>query len=150
MKKYKEFQFAWWTVAVFGFFLFMNTSLFINTIGDTPMTLNGYLLSGGVLLSVFLLFYGMTTKIDDRKITITFGIGLIRKQIAIDKISQVSITKNPWYYGRGIRLIPNGKLYNIQGNKAVELAFHASERIIRIGTKDPAHLKIEIEKFVKQ
>jgi hypothetical protein len=37
-------------------------------------------------------------------------------------------------------------LYNISGTRGVELKFNDTERIIRIGTKDPLTLKKEIEK----
>ena len=54
--------------------------------------------------------------------------------------------KSAWYHGWGIRIIPNGTLYNISGTDGVELKFNDMNTIIRIGTKDSATLKKEIEK----
>ncbi|MGV3587775.1 MAG: hypothetical protein ACO1OF_12280 [Adhaeribacter sp.] len=91
-------------------------------------------------------FYGLTTKITAEAITVSFGIGLIRKRIKLQRIKTVDTVKSPWYYGWGIRIIPNGTLYNISGTDGVELKFNDTDRIIRIGTKDSLTLKKEIEK----
>jgi hypothetical protein len=58
----------------------------------------------------------------------------------------VESVTSPWYYGWGIRMIPNGTLYNISGGDGVELKFADTNRIIRIGTKDSLTLKKEIRK----
>ena len=88
----------------------------------------------------------MTIKVDTERINISFGLGVIRKSIKVDKIINVDTIKNPWYYGWGIRLIPNGWLYNISGSDGIELKFGDKRRIIRIGTKDSGKLKNEIIK----
>ena len=48
--------------------------------------------------------------------------------------------------GWGIRIIPNGMLYNVGGSRGVELRFTDTTRIIRIGTKDALKLKSEINR----
>jgi hypothetical protein len=88
----------------------------------------------------------LTTKINSDTITVSFGIGLIRKRIKLKRVKAVDTVKSPWYYGWGIRIIPNGTLYNISGYDGVELKFNDTDRIIRIGTKDSVTLKKEIEK----
>jgi hypothetical protein len=98
---------------------------------------------------VCLLFYGLTTKITPDTISVSFGIGLIRKRIKLKRIKTVEIVKSPWYYGWGIRIIPNGTLYNMSGTDGVELKFNDTDRIIRIGAKDSLTLKKEIEKRLK-
>lgn len=89
----------------------------------------------------------MTTTIDAESITISFGIGLIKKKINLDNIKSVTGVQNPWYWGWGIRIIPNGTLYNISGCKGIELKFKNSDKIIRIESKDPETLK-KIEKRI--
>jgi hypothetical protein len=44
----------------------------------------------------------------------------------------------------GIRIIPSGMLYNIHGFSALELTFHDSNRIVRIGSSDCITLREEI------
>jgi hypothetical protein len=90
----------------------------------------------------------MTIKIDERLLTISFGIGLIRKRIEIARIKNVETVKNPWYYGWGIRIIPKGMLYNISGTAGIELKFKDTERLVRIGTKNSTQLKQEITRFI--
>lgn len=88
----------------------------------------------------------MTTTIDAESITISFGIGLIKKKINLANIESVREVENPWYWGWGIRMIPNGTLHNISGSKGIELKFKNSDIIIRIGSKDPETLKIKLKK----
>ncbi|MCA6470883.1 MAG: hypothetical protein IM571_09290 [Chitinophagaceae bacterium] len=87
----------------------------------------------------------MTTRIDSKSITISFCIGLIKKKILLDNIVAVRVVQNPWFWGWGIRMIPNGTLYNISGVKGIELKFKNTDKIIRIGSKDPETLKSEID-----
>lgn len=87
----------------------------------------------------------MTTKVDAEKINISFGLGVIRKTIKVEKIENIDIVKDPWYYGWEIRLIPNGWLYNINGSDGIELKFNDNKRVIRIGTRNSIILKNEIK-----
>jgi hypothetical protein len=110
------------------------------------MGTNGYIILTVTFILIFFLFYGLTTKITSDTITISFGVGLIRKKIQLKRVKTADTIKSPWYYGWGIRIIPNGTLYNISGTDGVELKFNDTNRIIRIGTKDSLTLKKEIEK----
>lgn len=149
MNDYKEFTFGWLIFLTVLPVHLLVTYLYINNIGDRPLDTNAYL--GITLLFVFvcLLFYGLTTRITSDTITVSFGMGLIRKRIALDRIRSVETVKSPWYYGWGIRLIPNGTLYNISGSDGVELKFKDKKRVIRIGSKDSSNLRNEIEKRLR-
>ncbi len=146
MKEYEEFQFGWLTFIILVPIQIFVAFLYFNELGDRPLDGNTYLFVNGIFLLVYFLFYGMTIKVDTERINISFGLGVIRKSIKIDKIINVDTIKNPWYYGWGIRLIPNGWLYNISGSDGIELKFGDKRRIIRIGTKDSGKLKNEIIK----
>jgi hypothetical protein len=146
MKDYKEFTFGW---LIFVFVVpihLLLTYLYLSNIGDKPIGTNGFIVITLVFILVCLLFYGLTTNITSDTITVSFGIGLISKRIKLKRIKTVDTVKSPWYYGWGIRIIPNGTLYNISGTDGVELTFNDTDRIIRIGTKDSLELKKEIEK----
>lgn len=145
MQGYKEFTFGWLIfIFVIPIHLFM-TYLYLNDIGDRPMGPNEYIVITVIVALVCLLFYGLTTEITSDAITVSFGIGLIRKRIQLNRIKTVESVKSPWYYGWGIRIIPRGTLYNISGTDGVELTFNDTKRIIRIGTPDSIRLKREIE-----
>ena len=149
MKEYKEVAFGW---LIFIFVLPAQgiiTYLYINDLGDRPLGTLGFVLVTLLFILIYLLFYQLTTKVANGLITVSFGVGLIRKRIQLSRISGVETVKNPWYYGWGIRFIPKGMLYNISGSDGVELKFKDTDRIIRIGTKDSAVLKREIVSRLK-
>lgn len=94
---------------------------------------------GATLLVALLLFHSLTVTVTNDQVTLSFGIGVIRKTIPCARIRSARIVRNPWYYGWGIHLIPNGWLYNVSGFDAVELTLD-NGRIVRIGTDKPQEL----------
>jgi hypothetical protein len=146
MKDFKEFTFGWLVFVLLIPIHLLMSYLYINDIGDRPMGTNGYIIVTLTLTLIYFLFYGLTTKITSDTITVSFGVGLIRKKIQLKNVKSVDTIKSAWYHGWGIRIIPNGTLYNISGNDGVELKFNNTDRVIRIGTKDSVTLKKEIEK----
>jgi len=119
---------------------------YLNDIGDRPLATDGFLIINLIIILIYFLFYGMTTRITANSIRLSFGMGLIRKTIQLSQIIAVETVKNPWYFGWGVRLIPNGMLYNITGTSAIELKFKHTNKVLRIGAKDSLKLKQEIEK----
>jgi len=108
----------------------------------------------GVFLAVFLivllgLFFSLTVAVDDRRILLTYGVGLIRKRIPLSQIAAVERVRNKWYQGWGIRLIPGGILYNISGLQAVELIM-ADDTRVRIGTDEPFKLSGAIHQRIQK
>lgn len=149
MKDYKEFQFGWIVFWCIVFIQILVTVFYLSDSGSRAISLDGYLVISLLSIVVLLLFYGLTTLVTDEAITVSFGIGIIRKRIRLERIKSVEAVKTPWYYGWGIRVIPNGILYNVSGLDGVELRFIDAKRVIRIGTKDSENLKREIEKKLK-
>jgi len=146
MKDYKEFQFGWivfWCIICIQVLV---TFFYLTSLGSRAIGVNGYLVISLLSIVVLLLFYGLTTRVTDEAVTVSFGIGIIRKRIRFDRIKSVEAVKTPWYYGWGIRIIPNGILYNVSGLDGVELKFIDRRTVIRIGTKDSENLKREIQK----
>jgi hypothetical protein len=109
------------------------------------MTLETFIGINCVLFLLYVLFYGMTTTVDHERIRISYGIGLIRKSFALSRINTVQVVSNPWYYGWGIRLIPNGWLYNITGYGGVEITFAHTKTIVRFGSAVPTDLRNSIQ-----
>lgn len=90
--------------------------------------------------SGLLMFSTLTVEVTDSGIFLRFGpLPVIRKLISFDQITGYSPVENRWYYGWGIRWIPNGSMYNIAGFHAVELRL-TTGRFFRIGTDDPEGL----------
>jgi hypothetical protein len=146
MKDFKESQSGWVVIALLLPVHLLITYLYVNKLGDTPINTTGYVALSGFFVVLYLLLYRMITRVTNETISVSYGVGIIKKTIAMRDIKSVGKVKNPWYYGWGIRLIPNGWLYNISGSDAVELTFTHKQTIFRIGTKDPVALKNEILK----
>ena len=145
---YREFPFSWLLTGILIPVYLIMFYFYIIGPGDRPLPTGGFLILTGLFVFLYLIFYGMTTVIDKDHIILSFGIGLIRKKIKIERVKNVRAVRNPWYYGYGIRLIPNGWLYNVSGPHAVELQFCDQKRVVMIGTKKPAELKSQIERKI--
>lgn len=145
MKKYSKFQFGWIIVLIFLIIIVWITFAYVYQWGNNPINKAAYiiflLLFGGILLG----FYGMTVIVTDRQIIIKFGIGLYIKKIDLSSINSIETVKYPIYYGYGIRIIPNGMLYNVNGKHAIEIKLKHKKRVIQIGTNDWVNLKAAIE-----
>ena len=104
----------------------------------------GLIGSGVLLLFACLLFYRLVVTVRNEVISISFGIGLIKKRLPVSDIVAVRAVRNKWWFGWGVRVFPGGWLYNIYGLDAVELQMQKSPRY-RIGTADPVGLASAIE-----
>lgn len=94
---------------------------------------------------VLLLFYSLTVEVSDETVRVYFGAGLASFAFAVRDIESVMAVRNPWYYGWGIRITPQGWLYNVSGLEAVELRLRSGRRV-RIGTDEPRPLVAAIER----
>jgi len=101
-------------------------------------------------LVCLLIFYKLTIEIDDTHLSFTLGTGLVKRKYALKDIESCLPVKNSAFYGVGIRLIPDGWLYNVSGQYAVELAFKNKKTKIRIGTDKPEEVAEAINKFLNK
>lgn len=92
-----------------------------------------------------MLFYRLKVEVNKEAITLSFGIGIIKKRIDIKEIESVETVTNRFLYGWGIRLTPHGWMWNIAGYNAVELNYKNSTKRFRIGCEDSDELKAAIE-----
>jgi hypothetical protein len=99
-------------------------------------------------LTCLLIFYKLTIYIDDNCISFKLGIGLISKKYLLSEIQSCSPVKNNPIYGIGIRLIPQGWLYNVSGLDAIELTFKNKKSKVRIGTDKPNEIAQHINKLI--
>jgi len=101
-------------------------------------------------LVCLLIFYKLTIEIDDTHLSFRLGTGLINKKYALKDIESCVPVKNSAIYGVGIRMIPDGWLYNVSGQYAVELAFKNKKSKIRIGTDKPEEVAETINKLLNK
>ena len=95
--------------------------------------------------ALMLAFSRLTVTVDETRVSVGFGGGLARRRFALHTIAAASAVKVPWLSGWGIRLTPQGWLYNAWGRDAVQLRF-AGGRRFTIGTDDPDALLAAIER----
>lgn len=90
-------------------------------------------------LVLLLLFYKLTISITDEEVKFSLGIGLIKGKY---KLSDINYCKPLSYipFGWGIRLRPGVILFNVSGNKAIELEIKNKNRKVWIGTNNPKEI----------
>ena len=97
-----------------------------------------------VMFLVMLLFHALTVEVARGYLTIRFGVGLIRKRWPLKDIESAEAVRNRWWYGWGIRLTPQGWLFNVSGSDAVQVRLNNGKQV-RIGTDEPVKLRRAIE-----
>jgi len=109
------------------------------TSGTQPWVQAVLLCTCGLLLFMTWLFGSLTVEVDDGEVRHWFGPGFWKKSYQLLDIESSTAVRNSWFWGWGIRLTPNGWLYNVSGLDAVQLQLR-SGRKLRIGTDDPKGL----------
>ena len=89
-----------------------------------------------ICMAVFLLTYKLTITIDRQSVKFSMGIGLIRGEYPIQSIVKCrSVNYLP--LGWGIRFRPGVMIFNVSGNKAIELELMGKKMKIWLGTDNP-------------
>ena len=92
-----------------------------------------------ILLITLALSGWMTIEVGEGVLRWRMGIGLMGGSCALAEIAEVSLVRNPWWYGLGVHLTPDGWLYNVSGSQAVRIQL-TSGRAVRLGTDEPQML----------
>jgi hypothetical protein len=95
--------------------------------------------------ALMLAFSRLTVQVDETRVSVGFGGGLARRRFELHTIEAARTVKVPRLAGWGIRLTPQGWLYNAWGRGAVQLRF-AGGRRFTIGTDEPDALLAAIER----
>ncbi len=90
------------------------------------------------------MFYKLTILVTDDAVQFSLGIGIIKGKYNLSVINNCKpLSYIP--FGWGIRLRPGVILFNVSGNKAIELEIKNKNRKIWIGTNKPE----EISQYIK-
>ena len=100
-----------------------------------------------ILIFSMILFGSLTVTVTPESVKVWFGPGIIRKAVRLQDIRDSRVVRNPWYYGWGVRLTPNGWLFSVSGFEAVELDLASGLRF-RIGTDEPERLHEALQQAV--
>lgn len=97
-----------------------------------------------ITLTTTLIFGALTVSVQDDRLRVVYGIGLIHKTIDLRDVVAVRAVRTPAWSGWGIRLLPGGWLYNVQGRDAIELTRRGGGHVY-VGTDDPEGLVAAIQ-----
>lgn len=97
-----------------------------------------------LLLITIVVFYELTITIAGATLCASFGIGLVRKKVALAEIASCEAIRIRWWYGWGIHLTPYGWLYNVAGWDAVVITLR-NDKKFALGTDDPNGLVVAIQ-----
>jgi hypothetical protein len=92
-----------------------------------------------VMFAAAILFSSLTVEVSDNELRWYFGPGFWTYRLPLTAIQNVSVVRNHWWNGYGIRMAPGFRLYNVSGFDAVELRVNSGD-VRRIGTDDPQGL----------
>jgi hypothetical protein len=96
-----------------------------------------------VIAAVALLFGTLVVEVDDAAIRIVFGVGVVRKTIALEDVVRCQIVPIKVLWGMGVHWTPSGWLYNVGGGSGVRVEM-ARERAAIIGSDDAQALAAAI------
>jgi hypothetical protein len=100
-----------------------------------------------ILVVAGITFHSLTIEVSEGELRWHFGPGFLSYRLALDEIRTVSIVRNRWWNGFGIRMAPGFRLYNAYGTNAVELRLKSGD-IRRIGTDDPQGLAAALKSAI--
>ncbi len=140
MEAYKYTQTGYFSIiTIVPVLIFISVITFLSGFENSAFTIIMGIVTA-TLTVCLLIFYKLTITISSTYVTLSFGTGLFKKKYALSDIKSCSPVKNPLWYGIGIRLIPDGWLYNVSGFYAIELTFRNKKSKVRIGTDKPEEI----------
>jgi hypothetical protein len=148
MEEKKYSQFGTLSVVIMLPLVLLFTGLSIKSGLTNSPGFYGYIFLGLTFLLCGLTFYNLTIIVDDKTVSFKLGVGLVRKSYKISDLKSCTAVTNSVLYGIGIRLLPNGWLYNVSGFKAIELQFKNRKSIVRIGTDKPEEISGLIQSLI--
>ena len=142
-KHYEHTQIGYLIITALSITLFFIVYLMV-TLGFNWTAIMVLIILGVSLKS----FATLKTIIEDDVLELRFGLGIIRKKFFLKDIESYQIVKNPWYYGWGIHITPQGWLYNVSGPYAVKINMKTGKKYM-IGTDVPNELANAIKKSIE-
>lgn len=140
--RYQKTQVGWGMVSIFIIVIVFIILSYTFNLGNNPIGSTGLPILLAIIFLAMLSFYKLTVIVENKKIRLIYGIGLIRINIKPDHIREIKAVKTPFYSGWGIRITSQGMLYNIQGLRAVKITFGSEkQKTVRIGTQEPEKLR---------
>ena len=147
--RYSHTQVGWWLIATLGIVALVVVVIFGGTDLDSqslsPASLR--IIGWAVLLTLIItagLLTSLTVRVTGDRVDWRFGPGVVRFSLPLAEITDVAVTRTPFWAGIGIHWIFTGWVYNVSGRDAVMLTKRDRSRVW-IGTDEPDLLAAAIE-----
>lgn len=101
-------------------------------------------LSGIIPIVLLFMFSSLRVTVDSERLAWSFGVGFPNYSLAIRDMGRVETVHPSILYGIGIRITPQGWLYNVGGGPAI--AITTGKKTVLLGTDDPDGLMRAIER----
>lgn len=149
--RYSHTEYGWLIFVFMGpIIAFLSLAYFLQW-GSKPLPLIPFILLTLLFLVITGLFYKMKVVIIDKQMRVSYGaLGLIRIKVDLLNLASVDRLKTPFLYGLGIRITPQGMLYNIHSLQAVKLHFSSGKNSIMIGSSDADGLMEVLSKLIAE
>jgi hypothetical protein len=151
--KYSHTQYSFFMILVTlsaGTFF---TWVYLSALAEPPSYDSGpnLAVNSVMLLILYVLesFVSLRVRIDEKYLSIKYGLGLYQKKFILNDITSVEQVRNRWYQGWGIRIWfrPRMWMYTVSGFDAVEIQLK-NGNIYRIGTDEPELLTQKLVNFL--
>lgn len=140
---YRHTQSSNLVIALFGSL----TVVFLGLASRADGVAGALISMGAIFVAIgFILFSfnQMTVSVDEREIHLAFRWGWPQKRIDRSEVVSARVVRNKWWYGFGVRLVPEGWLYNVWGLNAVQINLNTG-KTIRIGSDDAEALSEAVQ-----
>jgi hypothetical protein len=143
-ERYRHTQIAWTLIVLVVAVVLAEFTIvtFSDPQGTLSLALSGAVVA--VAAVMLALFSTLTVAVDDRAVRLWFGFGSLRREVVLADVRAARRVRNHWYAGWGVRVIPNGRLYNVGGLDSVELDMDDG-RVVRVGTDQPDALLAAVQ-----
>ncbi|MFC4634190.1 hypothetical protein ACFO3O_09750 [Dokdonia ponticola] len=151
--KYKETQTMYWFVSLF---VLITAFIVLATYfkwGNRPIVSWLYAIPLVIINCLpIVAFYNMTITINTEVASVTFGIGLIKRQIPVDDLdlSTAEIVHLPWYAGIGYRISRKGTFFNTKPGPALLIKTKNRNTEFFVGSKHGKKIIAILEDIQKQ
>lgn len=128
---FKETQYCFIVIIPTLLILLLLAVTYYFKLGTKKLDYTSFVVFSLLFMALLLLFYKMQVEVKNNLLIITFGIGLIKKEIVIDTILTASLTTKPisLFYGVGIRFSHFGTIYNTKPGTAVCFTLNNGKQI---------------------
>ena len=146
--QYRHTQIGWAMIVILG-----GGVVFLTWAGAKSggFASSGVLAVAVLLLVILILFVSLTVLVDDERVELRMGPGLIRRRISLSDVLSVARLKLPWWaVAYGIRMSLNGKqqLWRVSGSNAVDLQLSGGRRLL-ITSDEPDALAAVVQAAIE-